>query len=232
MAVGAIWWNTASKILRQPISQRAGRDVVRCRGLYIAQHAHCGAGRRLVSRTTSTRGSRGGVWDQASAVPELTHRTVSLPLSRGGLFLQSASRTHPAAYWASWADGLETVQKRHPEVAQLTMGDMHLNTRSGSIRGVVECEGILETVGFDVPTWEALAEGAHPLNPEVGEDSTAPRVGWQRPAPSRLHEQCVSELWPAFSEIAKALMRSQSVLMCGEPFTCFPTARVTRFDSQ
>ena len=124
------------------------------------------------------------------------------------------------------------VQKRHPDVAHLIIGEMHQDTRSESIRGVVECEGILQSVGFDVPTWTALAQGAHPFNPEGDEDSTAPRAGWQRPATSRLHEECVSEMWPAFSDTEKALMLSQSGPMCGEPFTCFPTTRETRFDSQ
>ena len=124
------------------------------------------------------------------------------------------------------------VQKRHPDVAHLIIGEMHQDTRSESIRGVVECEGILQSVGFDVPTWTALAQGAHPFNPEGDEDSTAPRAGWQRPATSRLHEKCVSEMWPAFSDTEKALMLSQSGPMCGEPFTCFPTTRETRFDSQ
>ena len=78
---------------------------------------------------------------QASAIPELTHRTVSLPFTRGGLGLQSASRTHIAAYWASWVDGLAMVQKRHPDVAHLIIGEMHQDTRSESIRGMVECEG-------------------------------------------------------------------------------------------
>ena len=97
---------------------------------------------------------------EASVVPDLTRRTVSLPFFRGGLGIQSASRTHPAAFWASWADGLEMVQQRHPEVARLIISEIHHGTRSESIRGVVQCQGILSEVWFDVPTWEALAEGA------------------------------------------------------------------------
>ena len=100
---------------------------------------------------------------QASAVPELTHRTVSLPVTRGGLGLQSASRTHIAACWASWADGLAMVQKRHPDVAHLIIGEMHEDTRSESIRGVVECEGILQSVGFDVPTWNSARTRCPPI---------------------------------------------------------------------
>ena len=29
---------------------------------------------------------------------------------------------------------------------------------------LVQCHGILSAFGFDVPTWEAFAEGAHPRN--------------------------------------------------------------------
>ena len=155
---------------------------------------------------------------QASAVPDLTRRTVSLPFSRGGLGIQSASRTHPAAFWASWADGLEMVQQRHPQVPR---------HRSESIRGVVPCQGIVSAEGFDVPT-----EGAHPQNPDLEDDSPAPRVGWQRPASSRLERQCASEMWPVFSQTERALMLSQSGPMCGEPFTCFPSIKETRFDPQ
>ena len=74
----------------------------------------------------------------ASVVPNLTRRTVSLPFSRGGLGIQSASRTQPAAFWASWADGLEMVQQRHPEVAHLIISEMHHGSRSESIRGSAE----------------------------------------------------------------------------------------------
>ena len=42
---------------------------------------------------------------------------VSLPFSRGGLGLRNAVLTANAAYWASWADSLHMIQKRHPAVA-------------------------------------------------------------------------------------------------------------------
>ena len=76
-----------------------------------------------------------------------------LPFIRGGLGLQSASRIHIAACWASWAGGLDAI---------LMSGDAP-GHGSESIRGVVECEGILQSVGFDVPTWTVLAQCAHPI---------------------------------------------------------------------
>ena len=43
---------------------------------------------------------------------------ASVPLSLGGLDLQSATRTREAAHWASWADCLFMVRNRHPVVAE------------------------------------------------------------------------------------------------------------------
>ena len=50
---------------------------------------------------------------EASVVPDLTRRTVSLPFSRGGLGIPSASRTYSAAFWASWADGPRSRASDH-----------------------------------------------------------------------------------------------------------------------
>ena len=44
--------------------------------------------------------------------------TMSLPLSKGGLGLRSAVRSREAAHWASWADCLPMVHKRHPHHAR------------------------------------------------------------------------------------------------------------------
>ena len=99
--------------------------------------------------------------------------------------------------------------------------------RSESIRGVVPYQRTVSAEEFDVPT-----EGAHPQNPDLEDDSPAPRVGWQRPASSRLERQCASEMWPVFNQTERALMLSQSGPMCGEPFTCFPSIKETRFNPQ
>ena len=46
----------------------------------------------------------------------IAREAASLPLALGGPGLRSARRTHPSAYWASWADSLHMVQKCHPGV--------------------------------------------------------------------------------------------------------------------
>ena len=79
--------------------------------------------------------------------------------------------------------------------------------------------------------WKRSLEGAHPENPDLEDDSPAPRVGWQRPASSRLERQYASEMWPVFNQTERALMLSQSGPMCGEPFTCFPSTKETQLIS-
>ena len=40
-----------------------------------------------------------------------------MPLTLGGLGLGNTQRTRDAAHWESWADSLEMIRARHPEVA-------------------------------------------------------------------------------------------------------------------
>ena len=44
----------------------------------------------------------------------LARLVAELPVRLGGLGLQSAARTAPAAYWAGWADSLAELRKRCP----------------------------------------------------------------------------------------------------------------------
>ena len=62
-----------------------------------------------------------------SAVSEAAKKAVTLPLSTGGLGIQNATRALPAAQWASWADALEMIRKRHPGVAAEIIN--HLRSR-------------------------------------------------------------------------------------------------------
>ena len=41
-----------------------------------------------------------------------------LPFRIGGLGLRSAERLAPAAYWASWADCLQMIRERSPDLAR------------------------------------------------------------------------------------------------------------------
>ena len=55
----------------------------------------------------------------------LIRDSVSLPLSLGGLGLRSATRSIVGAYWASWADALHMIHKRHRSVAEEVVRNLH-----------------------------------------------------------------------------------------------------------
>ena len=57
----------------------------------------------------------GGFGDQHS--PQ-AWAVATLPAAHGGLGLQSAQRTAPAAYWAAWADALPVIDARAPDFAR------------------------------------------------------------------------------------------------------------------
>ena len=96
----------------------------------------------------------------------LTEDLARLPLSMGGLGLRSAVRTSPAAHWASWADSLPMIQKRHPAVARLIVAQL-----SGSAEG-------LHLSGATVSR-ERLLDVSY-VAPHVGSDCR-----WSAPQPSR-----------------------------------------------
>ena len=69
-------------------------------------------------------GHNAGLWrclaqilPASTGADPIAKSTASLPLSMGGLGLRDASRTSELAFWASWADCLSMIRKRHPEVA-------------------------------------------------------------------------------------------------------------------
>ena len=77
------------------------------------------------------------VWDCFSRLTGFSQEspearlTSSVPLGKGGLGLLSAVRIREAAHWASWADSLPMVHRRHPEVARMMVG--------GLARGAASC---------------------------------------------------------------------------------------------
>ena len=82
-----------------------------------------------------------------SAVSEAAKKAVTLPLSTGGLGIQNATRALPAARWASWADALEMIRKRHPGATEeilkataLRQSQLSGLPRSGWKRQVSRCQ--------------------------------------------------------------------------------------------
>ena len=114
---------------------------------------------------------------------------ASLPLALGGLGLRSASRTHPSAYWASWADSLHMVQKRHPGVAGHLLTHLEGVPVGQSLTSATTAGSLDGVHGFEVPSWRSLAAGARPplRDPEDCEPGS-PRQGWQHVASSRVEQ--------------------------------------------
>ena len=86
---------------------------------------------------------------------------------------------------------------------------------------------------FDVPSWEALANGLRPDAEDSASEPGVPRHGWQckamRPVNERFLEGVVQ---PRLLDASRALLRSQSGPFASLPFTSFPFARYARFDPQ
>ena len=58
---------------------------------------------------------------QIENLPRDVRAVTSLPLTLGGLEVGAAMRIRDATHWGSWADCLEMVQERHPQVADLAL---------------------------------------------------------------------------------------------------------------
>ncbi len=98
----------------------------------------------------------------------LASEIAQLPFREGGLGLRSASRTYPAAYWASWADTLPEVKARHPQTASLLLDQLKLgaDSQAPSIQAATASRRLLMSEGFQqCPTWEQLFEGQRPDPP-------------------------------------------------------------------
>ena len=81
----------------------------------------------------------------------------------------------PAAQWVSWGDALEMIRKRHPGVAAEIITALDEGHSSPSITaGDSEW---LEAAGFEMPSWEPLAQGARPNRTNA---ATVSRKGWWR----------------------------------------------------
>ena len=114
--------------------------------------------------------------------------TMSLPLSKGGLGLRSAVRSREAAHWASWADCLPMVQKRHPQVAGIMLQGLNGGGEMASMNVVRECAASLADAGCVLPSWFELVDGVRPPVPEDTGDPFQPRQGWQHFASNTVEE--------------------------------------------
>ena len=116
----------------------------------------------------------------------LARDTASLPLALGGLGLRSAVRSRQSAYWASWADTLPMVRMRHRAIAESFVEALVTGVCPVSLVEAEDCRRNLTGVmGFEPPSWPALAAGARPPPPPL-DDPGGWRTGWQHEAASRV----------------------------------------------
>ena len=151
--------------------------------------------------------------------------TMSLPLSKGGLGLRSAVRSREAAHWASWADCLPMVQKRHPQVAGIMLQGLNGGGEMASMNVVRECVASLADAGCVLPSWFELVDGVRPPVPEGTSDPFQPRQGWQHFVWNTVEELHLREALPALPPPQRSLVRSQGGPLSSRPFVCCPTSR-------
>ena len=165
----------------------------------------------------------------------LTLDLAQLPFHWGGLGLRSAVRSSCAAHWASWADSLPMIQKRHPAVARLIIAQLTNQSDGFHLSGATFSRERLLDVSFAVPTWVQIADGLRPGQPQEaweGAEPGVPRHGWQFFA-SQAVEECffIHGVAPRLTDTQQALVRSQCGPLAAVPFTCCPTSSLTRFDA-
>ena len=154
---------------------------------------------------------------------------ATMPLALGGLGLRSAIRRSAPAYWASWADCLSMIHKRHPTASATLVRALEGQPDTPFLKASPQCQRELTgTMDFVPPSWEDLARGAMPpqREPEDREPGTT-HCGWQHEASIRVE----GELFSRTSAQIQALIRSKAGPGAGAAFTVTPTNRETTIPS-
>ena len=129
--------------------------------------------------------------------------------------MRSAVRTSPSAWWASWADCLPMIARRHPVVAAQVVRSMELAPTIPSLLSLGDAaRTILDMGGYEVPSWPALVDCVRtpPPDPENNEPGSS-RSGWQHEASVRVEQQFrEQQLFFVLSKIERALLRSRAGL--------------------
>ena len=82
---------------------------------------------------------------------------ASLPFDLGGRGLRSATRSSVAAHWASWADSLRMIHRRHPGVADTMIRCLSEPDGLRHFTAATHCQEDLRDLGFAAPEWRPLA---------------------------------------------------------------------------
>ena len=159
-------------------------------------------------------------------------RRAQLQLRRGGCGLRCASRLRFAAYWASWADSLAMIRERHPEVAARLVQQLEAGNEATapSAMEAAQAAGVVAASGFEVPSWQALAEGAPPEASDERELGDFVR-GWQRAASIPRDAAEEGALTQDVDNASRALLLSQSGTYASRHITVLPTVPEFRVPS-
>ena len=154
---------------------------------------------------------------------ESARRAAGVPSNLGGLGLCLAAGSVEAAHWASWADCIPNVKKRHRDAEVMVSNLMH--HEGPSFTAVRECVHTLREAQFEVRTWEAVWAGLRPGQSEDDEYPVQPKHGWQKPVARATHEERVARtVWPTLA--LSGLWRSQKGPLACSAFMAFPTSWV------
>ena len=155
---------------------------------------------------------------------------ATLPAVLGGLGLQSAQRTAPAAYWAAWADALPVMRARAPDLASRCREALEGGPGRDApcLREAVEAGALLREAGWQTcPTWSALLDGVRPPPADDAGPGDWPH-GWQMRATRTLNTHFRERtLLPDMPPSSQALLRSQAGPQAGAWLAAIPTEPAT-----
>ena len=175
----------------------------------------------ILSATTAQCGGVLAPSSETPSPPMDAQVLASLSFSGGGLGLASAHRVRTAAHFASWADSLNMVRKRHHHIAATMIRNLEVVT-SRSFQFVRDCKDVVVDAGLDVPSLKDLSVAASSGGGRVGAQRT--QVWVATTGVKADGEKFVSDhLWPSFDNAQRALMRSQ----CGPLASAALTALLT-----
>ena len=108
------------------VSQIVGMSDLQCAWVLLL---HCASARpNYMLRVVHPALSAGFAGHHDATMRQALNQLVAAPPSRGGLGLRTAVLTANAAYWASWADSLHMIQRRHPAVAGQILQELQDST--------------------------------------------------------------------------------------------------------
>ena len=153
-----------------------------------------------------------GAQDMANDM--LARDIASMPGRHGGLGLQSAARTAPAAYWAAVVDALPVLARQDAATAQTlsrSLTDASAENAFSAAGAAASARQQLIAIGaVRLPTWEEATRGAAAPRLEQDSDQDLWARGWQGHASSFTEKHFRERMvWPICDASRRALLHSQ-----------------------